>query len=253
MFSNTVYGGKESQWLIAFYGFGQSAGIFKPLYELIQETHNLLVVNLPEEDYTMDIYPKDLKEYLTPVLHKEGIHSFQTVSFSMGSRFNLFMPEYFPRNVSKMILVAPDGIKINVWNRIAAHTSLGQRLFRFFVKSKNAYLNLLSLLYRTRILSKSLYTFSKWNMRDKTQRTKVYNAWMNMRYIQPNLKEVNELIQDNGIELITYFGMKDAVIPLHIYKKCKRVFPKGRHNLIDADHNIMNKEFFTILAHEIKK
>ena len=90
-------------------------------------------------------------------------------------------------------------------------------------------------------------------MRNKEQRNNVYNAWMNLRFFEPKLKSVNNAIIKNDIELISFFGKDDAVIKKDIFEKCKRAFPGGQHNLINANHNFMNKEFFTLLAKELQK
>ncbi len=253
MLAHTIYGGDKSQWLVAFYGFGQSASAYKPLYELIKETHNVLVIDLPAQDYTDDFYPEDFKQEFLNILENNDIVCFSSVSYSMGSRLNLFLPQYVPEKVLKMVLIAPDGIRINFWNRIAVRTKIGHSLFKFFVRSEHVYLNLLYVLYKVRILNKPLYTFSKWNMRDHTQRKKVYNAWMNMRFMVPRLEQVNKRIQNHQIKLVTYFGKQDAVIPLHIYKKCKRILSSGSHNLVDTDHNMLNGIFFQTIVNELRK
>lgn len=248
MFSYTLLGGEKKKWLIAFYGYGQSVKAYEPLYDLIYNEYNLLVIDYPKGDYKTDIYPTDLASYCTKLFIQFDIQEMDVISYSMGSRLGLYIPYFFPEKVKQLILIAPDGIEIAFWNKVGVHTSIGQWLFNFFVNSKNAYQNLLNILYNLGIMNKSLYAFSKWNMRDVKQRTYVYNAWMNLRKMEPNLKLVNKKCEEYGIRLISYFGSLDPVIPKQIFKQCKKAFPKGEHHILTMDHQILNKEFFTLLA-----
>jgi len=250
VFTDTVLGGEKPQWLISFYGYGQSVNSFTELYEQLKETHNLLVIDNPMGAPEVDIHPKDLKSYVANRLYELSIKTFDSISYSMGSRMNLYLPIFFPHQLQKIILLAPDGISYNFWNRAAIKNPWGRALFRYFVHHESAYMNTLHFLYKIGIVNKSMYAFSKWNMRDKNQREFVYNAWMNLRFFRPQLKKVNEALEKNNIELLTYFGKNDPVIPLAIQKKCVRFLPKGRHHILDTDHNLMTKEMFTLLAKE---
>lgn len=253
MFSHTIWGGEKDKWLIAFYGYGQSASVFNGLYENIKDTHNMIVVDNPMQDYKQDINPEDLDLYLSNLFDQKRITNFQTVSYSMGSRLNLYLPIFFQDRLKKIILIAPDGISTNFWNRVAVSTPWGRKLFHVFTRPGNLYLNTLLFFHKIGIVNKSLYAFSKWNMRDDKRRKNVYNAWMNMRFMRPILKDVNNYIIKNKIELVTYFGSDDPVIPMSVQQRCKKFFPNGRHIIVDGDHNILVPTFFKQLATEIQK
>lgn len=251
MFSHQLFANENiHEWVIAFYGYGQSAQVYEPLYERIKEKKNLLVIDLPSFDYEDDIYPEDLKEYISALLDQNNIKKFQSVSFSIGGRLNLFMPLFFSDQLSKLIVVAPD-IGVNFWNKLATHTIVGSALFRFFVQRENVYLSLINFLHKMGLLHKAVYTFTKWSMRDKVQRTKVYNTWMNMRRLVPKLTIVQQCIENHKMDMVTYFGKQDKLITKQIYTTCKKEFPNAKHNLLDIDHNLMKPDFFTLLAQEL--
>lgn len=253
MFTHTLFGGQQKKWIIAFYGFGQSASVFNSLYENVKDEYNIIVIDNPMNDFQKEIFPKDLENYISGLLDEFKIKSFQSVSYSLGSRMNLYLPVLFSKQLEKMILIAPDGIEVQFWNRVAVNTSIGHSIFSFFVKKEGVYLAVLKFLYTIRLLNESLYAFSKWKMRDKNQRTKVYNAWRNMRKFIPDNKKGNIACEQNDIKVVSFFGDKDAVISKRYYNKCKSFFPKGEHHLIDSDHSILTKEFFTLLTKEIRK
>lgn len=251
MFTHKLYGGKKSQWLIAFYGYGQSASVYEALFKQIQSTYNLLVIDNPMQDYQQDIHPTDFRDALQQLLVQYDISTFNTISYSMGSRLNLYIPIFFPEKVNKMMLVAPDGIVTNFWNRAAVNTPWGQRLFYFFVQHGDAYVKTLTFFHRLGIVNKSLYAFSKWHMRDITRRRNVYNAWMNMRLLRPDLLRVQQVIDGHHITLITFFGRQDPVISPVIQRKCAMAFPAASHRWLEGDHNLLNMELFSIIAKEL--
>ncbi len=251
MFSHSIYGGNQKLWLVAFYGYGQSATVFEALYDKIKSTHNILVIDNPMQDYSRDIHPEDLKKYLSECFSRLGISTFQTVSYSMGSRLNLYMPLFFKNQLKRIIIAAPDGIKFNFWNRVAISTPWGRWLFKYFVENGPIYMKVLKFLNSIGIVNKSMYAFSKWNMRDDKRRKNVYNAWMNMRYLRPNLNEVNNIIEENKIAMTTYFGKNDPVIPIALQERCEKYFPTASHVLLDADHNLLKDELFILVANEI--
>lgn len=252
VFSHSIFGGQKKQWLVAFYGYGQSEAVYEKLYEKIEKTHNLLVIHNPMQDYHTDLQADDLKKYLEALFQELDVKTFHSVSYSMGSRLNLYLPQFFGKSLSKIIIIAPDGITFNFWNRVAISTPWGRRIFKYFVENGTVYMKALLFFYKIGVVNKSMYAFSKWNMRDDIRRKNVYNAWMNMRFLRPDLKKINRHIEANGIKLISYFGKKDLVIPLSVQKRCVRFFPNQKHVLIESDHNILNEKLFTIIAKEIQ-
>jgi len=251
VFSHKIFGGEKDKWLLAFYGYGQSALVYEKLYEKVQRKYNLLVIDNPMHDYSTDLHPNDLKIYLNDLFKKHAIQDFHSMSYSMGSRMNLYLPYFFSEQLKKMFIIAPDGIQYNFWNRVAISTPWGQRIFKFFVENGSAYRKALLFFHKMGVVNKSLYAFSKWHMRDDNSRKRVYNAWMNMRFFRPDLQAVNERIENNNIQLTSYFGKQDPVIPLAIQKKCVRFFPKQKHCILDSDHNLLQNALFVLIAKEL--
>ncbi len=251
MFSHTILGGKKDNWLVAFYGYGQSYKAYEKLYVELKDSHNIIIIDNPMQDVEAEIHPDNLKKYIADLFVQYNIEIFDSVSYSMGSRFNLCLPLLFPNQLKNIFIIAPDGIKFNFWNRVAISTPWGRRIFKFFVENGSVYMSTLLFFHKIGVVNKSHYAFSKWHMRDDRSRKRVYNAWMNMRFIRPDLNEVNNQIERNSIQLRSYFGKQDPVIPLSIQKRCVRFFPNQKHYLLDMDHNILNEELFALLAKEL--
>ncbi len=240
----------NNDWVIAFYGYGQSANVYAPLYEQVKHKLNIIVIDLPTKKAESEITIEAFKQFVVSLLEQYNVSTFQSLSYSMSGRLNLYLPQLLSNRLTKIILVAPD-IGMNFWNKIAVRTRLGHSLFSYFVQKENMYLNVISFLHKAGILNKTLYAFSKWNMRDRVQRDKVYNTWINTKYFVPNLTDVNRAIEQHQISLVSYFGKKDVLVPFGVYKKFVKVFPNSQHHLNDQDHNMLKPDFFTLLAQEL--
>ncbi len=238
------------EWIFAFYGYGQQAEVFLPLAEKIKAKYNLLVVDLPYQNDLPVIEKKQFEFFINELIKKYQVKKITGISYSMGSRFNLVMAECLPEKIEKLILVAPDGIHLRWWNKIATNTSLGHFLFSYFVKSEDVYLNLLSLLYNVKLIPKSMYAFSKWHMRDTECRTKVYHAWMNMKQLIPDLDTLNKVKTEHNFDIIAYFGKEDTIINGTCVKKLATKIPSANIVLLNKGHNLLDIELFNdIIQH----
>ena len=69
--------------------------VYQSLYENIKETHNLVVIDNPMQDYCDDIRPQDFANYVEELLKTNKVSSFQSVSFSMGSPIKFILTYFF--------------------------------------------------------------------------------------------------------------------------------------------------------------
>ena len=242
--SFSILSNQASQWILAFYGYGQDANVFKPLAEKIKSKYNILVIDLPYQDVTKPIDKNQFKLFIEDIMNTYKIKEVNGISYSMGSRFNLLLGECLPDKLKTMILMAPDGIKIRAWNRFASSTMIGNWIYRYLVKSENAYLNFITILYKIKLMPKSMYAFSKWHMRDISSRKKVYNSWLNMKKLIPNIKTIHKQKISHPFEMIAYFGKYDHIIKEASMKKLAKKIPSCKIVLLNKGHNLLDKELF---------
>ena len=246
--SYSILSQNAEKWIIAFYGYGQQAEVFAPLAEKLKGKYNLLVIDLPLDLQEAAIEKKAFIAFLDELTTLHQINKISGLSYSMGSRFNLVMAEYRPDLIDKLILVAPDGIRMRLWNRFSTSTILGNRIFRHLVVSKNAYANCIRFLYRLKLMPKSMYAFSKWHMRDPECRNKVYNAWMNMKKMIPDLGTIRKNQASYSFDIIAFFGVSDSIINHACRKKLARHIPSAKIVTLNKGHNLLDEELFDTIA-----
>ncbi len=239
------------KWIFAFYGYGQQAEVFRPLAEKLNGKYNIVVIDLPIEPQDNMMEKIDFMLFLDELITRYSIKKITGLSYSMGSRFNLVMAEQRPELIDKLILVAPDGIRMRLWNKFSTSTYLGNIIFRYLVDSRHAYANAISLLYRLKLMPKSMYAFSKWHMRDRACRTKVYNAWINMKKMIPDMALLRQQKEVYGFDMIAYFGKIDTIIDQDCLQTLVRKIPTAKIVSLNKGHNLLDAELFDTIAEHI--
>jgi pimeloyl-ACP methyl ester carboxylesterase len=241
---------QTEQWIIAFYGYGQNGSVYSPLKKIAGDRYNIVVVDLVYTAGGEEETKLEFVHFMEKLLSELKIKRFIGLSYSMGSRYNLLLAELMPQRLQQLILVAPDGIRRPLWSPFATNTWIGKALFHFFVHHEHAYLNLIRLCYQSGWIPKQVYAFTKWHMRDRACRLKVYTTWMNMRHIVPDLNRISEAQQLHKFDIISFFGKRDSVIGSSVHQKLKKRVPGASVVLLDEGHDLLNESFFTRLNQE---
>lgn len=247
-FSYSLLTEGAGEWIFAFYGYGQQSSVFRPLAAKLEGKYNVLVIDLPYEELPQAIRKNEFANFLQDLFKKFRIQKVTGISYSMGSRFNLVMAECLPSIMSKIILVAPDGVRIRLWTKLATRTWAGSMVFRYLVESEHAYLNIVTLLYRLKLMPSSMFAFTKWHMRDKPNRLKVYHSWMNMRKLVPDLELINRNAREHHLDLIAYFGKEDKVINEYCMNRLSAKIPSAKIVQLNKGHSLLDKELFHDIA-----
>jgi poly(3-hydroxyalkanoate) synthetase len=96
-----------------------------------------------------------------------------------------------------------------------------------------------------------MYAFSKWHMRDIENRNRVYNIWMNMKLLSPDLKRINQNMRQNNFKMTAYFGEQDHVIRKESIKKLRRTIPTAKVVIINKGHNLLDEHLFVDIAQHL--
>ncbi|WP_315818833.1 serine aminopeptidase domain-containing protein [Paraflavitalea speifideaquila] len=150
--------------------------------------------------------------------------------FSMGGRVALGLMEKIPAQIDKVILLAPDGLKVNIWYRLATRTVIGNRFFRFTMRHPQWFMLLLKIGNRIGMINQSVLKFTRYYINDKQVREDLYNRWTCMRYIRPHLPTIKSRLCNmlypfvwcmvNMTVLYDMSGEKNSVSVLNLSVRC---------------------------------
>jgi pimeloyl-ACP methyl ester carboxylesterase len=217
--------GSGQQVLIAFHGFGQDSSFFAPLANAFPQ-YTIYGIDLffhgeshwPEP--SQPLLRENWQQLIADFLTKQNISRFDLIGFSMGGRIALVTYELFAPQISRMWLLAPDGIKTNAWYRIATRNRLLHSLFRYITaEDTNIFHYSVRMLEKRRLLHPMLAKLAQQQMRTPELRKRVYNTWMLYRYLEPDLKAVSRLAHQYHPQIEIATGKYDRVIRPHYMKK----------------------------------
>ncbi len=213
-----VYGNGSNP-VIGFHGYGEDAGSFSILENLLDPDKILIVITLPlhgnsdwkEQDFCT---PQDILSIITNILLNEQITAvqFSVAGYSLGGRICLKLLEVYPQKVNHTLLLAPDGIKMFLLQYLATQNKYSNWLFKFTIKYPQWFLAIIKIIKFLRIVHPSIAEFIYRLMEDKVERTSLYNRWMMFKYLHPNIELVKKNILHQHKKLDIIIGEYDKLI-----------------------------------------
>lgn len=210
--------GTGNRTLIAFHGFGQTAQVFQPLANALADTHTVYAVdiffhgNSVWERGEQPLEKEYWKQVMEKLLDSHGIASFDVLGFSLGAKFALATLEAFPQRTHEIILLAPDGIKTNMWYSLATYPLALRKVFRSMIKNPTRFYTIANFAWRTKLIDKGLHRFATAQMNTEEKRSQVYHAWVVFRHLTFKIDTIARLINTHSIRLIMILGKHDNVI-----------------------------------------
>jgi pimeloyl-ACP methyl ester carboxylesterase len=243
--------GKGPEILFAFHGFDNDANDFRIFEKEFGERYTIVSINLffhggsdtpshsAEDDFTNEI----LAELFGNLLFDLNCQRFSLLGFSLGGRIIMELIKHFPDRIDRVLLLAPDGLKISPWYVFITNTTIGHKIFKRAVYKAGNILRYSKILYKAGIVAEKQYLFALSNFDTLEKRKKVYNVWMIFRHILPKAKDVGHALKKYQIPVDIYFGKRDTIIRERFGRKFSRRsgYPCSIH-VLDAGHNLMKEK-----------
>ena len=239
--------GNGKQTIICFHGYGETGDAFSFLSPLVDKTVTLLAIDLPFHGSTVwrnDTFSvDDLNEIIHRLLLEHGVgdQKISLLAFSMGGRLALSIFERNPSKIEQLILLAPDGLKLNVWYRIATLTYIGSRLFRFTMKHPGWFFITLNMVAKTGMVNSSIHKFVNHYINNREVRDLLYKRWMCMRTFRPSLQKIKKQIRANNTHVKILYGEHDKMIlPVRGKKFRQGIESFCTLQIIDSGHQVLH-------------
>ncbi|MBS1664236.1 MAG: alpha/beta hydrolase [Bacteroidetes bacterium] len=215
----TCYG-TGSRILLGFHGYGESAQSFALLEEALNcSGYTLIAIDMPFHGQTkwkeaLFFKPRDLLVLVEELVRRHGSRDepWTLLGYSMGGRVALQLLELAPEKIKKLVLLAPDGLRMNPWYWLATQTKRGNRLFRGTMENPSWFFSLLRVGNALKLVNPGIYKFTLRYIDDQKARHDLYTRWTTMRGFRPNLAEVKEIVRSRDIPVRLVFGRYDRII-----------------------------------------
>ena len=246
--------------LFCFHGYGESADTFSFLAESLGRDYTLIAFDLPFHGQTHgqtdwqggNLYfaPADLLNQM------EEIHSglpgrtapWTLLGYSMGGRVALHLLQLAPEKIGKLVLLAPDGLRMNPWYWLATQTRAGNRLFRFTMRHPDWLFFLLRIGNAIHCVNPGIYKFTTRYIDNIKVRQYLYARWTIMRGFRPKPGLIRNIIRSGKIPVRLVYGRYDRIIRAERGQRFRKgiedlcallVLPTGHHLLQTSNREII--------------
>jgi len=238
--------------LFCFHGYGESADTFSFLTESLGGDFTLIAFDLPFHGQThgqtdwqersLFFNPIDLLTQMEEI--SSGLPGHTTpwtlLGYSMGGRVALHLLQLAPEKIGKLVLLAPDGLRVNPWYWLATQTRPGNRLFRFTMRHPGWLFFFLRIGNALHCVNPGIYKFTTRYIDNIKVRQNLYARWTIMRGFRPGPGPIRNIIRSRNIPVRLIYGRYDRIIRaergLRFQKGIEdlcilRILPTGHHLL----------------------
>jgi pimeloyl-ACP methyl ester carboxylesterase len=269
--------------VFAFHGYGESAASFTFLGEAIGVDFTLVAIDLPfhgQTEWNEGLFfdPRDLLFVLQgietalasaqPAPGDPAVMPLMTdpvsppasylprwwlLGYSMGGRIALQLLQDSPQLIDKLVLLAPDGLKLNPWYWLATQTRPGNILFRATMRRPGWFFLLLRLGNALQLVNPSVYKFTVQYINDDRVRQELYTRWTAMRGFRPRLAVIAAIIRERQLPVRLVYGRYDRIIRWESAEKFRKRGIAATCNLVllTTGHQLLRPQYLAILLSEL--
>jgi pimeloyl-ACP methyl ester carboxylesterase len=266
--------GTGNKILLCFHGYGESADSFAFLEDVSGNEFTILAIDLPFHGKTEWregplFQTDDLLAILNGIIgDKTGVGGAATegaategggdrkwwlLGYSMGGRVALGILERVPEKIEKLVLVCPDGLKMNGWYWLATQNAPGRGLFRWTMKNPGWFFFFLKAADQFRLVNRSVYKFTVNYIGDPGVREELYRRWTVLRKFRPDIPAIQALIRRLRIPVRLLYGRYDRIIRWETGAKFSREAGTDcRLVILETGHSLLREKNGDILLELIK-
>jgi pimeloyl-ACP methyl ester carboxylesterase len=251
--------GYGSEVFLCFPGFGRPAEDFEFLTAILNPDQRLVCIDLfahgesvfPENRIIdIPLEKTEWEKFLIAFIDSKGIDKFGMIGYSMGGRVVLVTMELMYQRINSVLLIAPDGLKINPFYKFASGTKLGRKMYESIIDNPRSIFTIAKWLNKLGMLSDKLHRFVHVHLDTREKRLLVRDAWMIYRKIFPDKNEIARLYKHDKIRFHMIFGEYDSVIVSRLGKKfAAQLGDEKILHILPMGHRILGPE----LLHYLKE
>jgi len=207
---------------ICFHGYGEDGQLYGFFEKYAGSDYTFYAIDLPFHGKTewnegLSFAATDLQQIVYEIVEHNNVKTsaqarFTVLGFSLGGRLALSLYQAQPQTIEKIILLAPDGLKVNFWYWLATRTSMGNKLFAFSMKNPGWFFGFLKGVNKLKLVNASVFKFVNYYIGDKEARMQLYQRWMCLRNLKPDQKLIKNYIRQYKTKARLIYGKYDRII-----------------------------------------
>lgn len=244
--------GRGKQLLLAFHGYNNDAGLFRPFEKEIGARYTIISVDLPHHGKSNwgkeELSVQMLQELINHLKRKYLAEKISLLGYSMGGRACLKIVECCSEDIDKVVLMASDGLRFNFFYYFLTRIAAGKRLFKSFIEKPGKYLPLVERLKKWKWIDESRYKFAMQYLHTDEKRQFLHNVWPSMSALIPLTRKVKANIRKKNIALYIYMGKYDRIIPPKLAADFCKGLPNAKLTILEKGHRLTDEECVAEIA-----
>jgi pimeloyl-ACP methyl ester carboxylesterase len=248
-----IHAGYGNKVVICFHGYGETGQSFEFLSRYLSpESYTIIAIDLPFHGQTewnegLNFTQSDLLEIIRQINHQlipqGSSYKLILIGFSLGGRAALSLYQEISNEVEKIVLMAPDGLKVNFWYWLATQTWLGNKFFAFTMKHPTWFFRFIKLLNKIKLVNTSIFKFVTYYVEDEKARNLLYRRWTALRKLKPDLDYIKSLIKKTNTPIRLLYGKHDRIILSSVGEKFKKgIEERCTLTIIHSGHQVLHEK-----------
>ena len=239
--------GSGSRPAFCFHGYGEKAESYSFLEKYAGSQFTFYSIDLPFHGKTewnegLDFSSTELQEICIEICEIKN-QPWTLIGFSLGGRIALSLYQAKPSAVERLVLLAPDGLKVNFWYWLATQNIVGNRFFAFTMKKPYWFFGFLKGLNKIGLVNASIFKFVNYYIGDKEIRQQLYNRWTALRRLKPNLNRIKSFIKKHKTPVRLVYGRHDRIILASVGEKFRKgIVEYCTISVIPSGHQVLHEK-----------
>jgi pimeloyl-ACP methyl ester carboxylesterase len=238
--------------ILAFHGFSRSPEEFLPLMRGREKECTLLSFYIPGHTSAEPIMQPFIETTMWCEMMENLIAEHQprhviVLGYSLGGRIALHTCMHWSLAQYKLVLLAPDGIKVHSLQRFAMKHSWGMHIFDRVMKHPKTFMSICRVVAALKILDRSQQQFLLRQFNDEGKRQTIKKVFPLFRFFLADAHIVNEFITLHSDRIRIFLGERDLVIPpntadsldIEIRAKVVKILPEAGHDLLSESNMLV--------------
>lgn len=246
--------GNGPQPVACFHGYGEDAASFVFLEKYAGDVFTFYSIDLPWHGNTqwnenLPFTISQLQEIVAGILSNQWSDDHPKpilMGYSLGGRMVLSLYEAESAQVERIVLLAPDGLKVNFWYWLATQTWAGNKFFAFTMKKPGWFFGMLKVLNKLKLVNASIFKFVNFYIGNKEVRHQLYTRWTGLRKIRPHLSSIKKSVRKHETPVRLIYGKHDRIILSSVGEKFKKGIEEHcTITVINAGHQVLQERYLS--------
>lgn len=233
---------------LCFHGYGEDASVYHFLEKHAGNQYTFYSIDLPfhgktEWNEVLEFTPIDPLKIVEAIIGADSSLRITLIGFSLGGRMILSLYQQMSDKIKRVVLLAPDGLKVNFWYWLSTQTWIGNKLFAFTMKHPGWFFGFLKFLNALRLVNVSIFKFVNFYIGNKEARKLLYQRWTSLRKIKPHLHTIRLLIKMQNTPVRLIYGKHDRIILSSVGEKFRKgIEGQATLSVINSGHQVLHEK-----------